>query len=145
MDTLKMMPWDLIALVTYGLVSLVLLVRCYSRLRKQKGQLHSQRRRIHALEDDIRSLYDSGTTLGNKIQYLEQGCRVLKEQQEKLSLKAPDQQTYRNAIQAIHNGESPKRVADNSGLSRGEVELLTLLQKINRNDSEKKTTSSTEN
>lgn len=145
MDILKTMPWDLIALVTYCVISLALLCRCYFRLRKQKGQLNSQRRRIHALEDDVRSLYDSGTTLGNKLQYLEKGCRVLKEQQEKLSLKAPDQQTYRNAIQAIHNGESPKHVADSSGLSRGEVELLTLLQKINRNEPEKKTTSSTEN
>jgi len=140
MEILNTIPWETVsfyAVMAYCLFTFVLLMRCYKRLRKQKGHLHGHRRRIHELEDDVRALYDSGTTLGNKLQALEKSYRVLKEQQEKLSLKEPDQQTYRNAIQAIHNGEAINQVAESSGLSRGEVELLTLFQKANSKDDHK--------
>lgn len=136
MEILSTMSWGIYSVAAYCLVTTVLLGRLYKRLRKQKGHLNGHRRRIHDLEDDVRSLYDSGTMMGNKVLALEKICRVLKEQQEKLSLKEPDQQTYRNAIQSIQNGESLNQVADSSGLSRGEVELLTLFQKANGKESE---------
>lgn len=140
METLNTISWEtatFYGVMAYCLFTFILLMRCYKRLRKQKGHLQGHRRRIHDLEDDVRALYDSGTNLGNKLQALEKSYRVLNEQQEKLSLKEPDQQTYRNAIQAIHNGEEVNQVAESSGLSRGEVELLTLFQKANSKDDAK--------
>ena len=131
MATLEMLNWDLLALAAFCIINLGFVTRCYSKLRYQRGKLHSQKRRIRELEDDVQALYESASTLGNQIQLLEQSNRVLKEQQEQLSLKEPNQQTYRNAIAAIHNGESINDVATSSGLSRGEVELLNLLQSIN--------------
>lgn len=126
---LASIPWGIYAIAAYCLLNFMVLARFMSRLRKQKAKIHSQKRRIHDLEDDVRSLYDSGTTLGSKIHSLEKAYRVLKEQQEKLTLKEPSQQAYRNAIKAIHNGEALSQIAESSGLSRGEVELLKLFQK----------------
>jgi len=133
--------WIIIGLVTICVLNFVLVARANSKLRHQKVKVHSQKRRIHDLEEDIRALYEASTTLGSKLHSLEHSSRVLKEQQEQLTLKEPNQQTYRNAIQAIHNGDSVIQVSKSSGLSRGEVELLTLLQKINSNDSEKDSSS----
>jgi len=107
-----------------------------------RAKQQSFRRHTRDLEDDVNSLFASGTTLGNKIQELEKSLRILKEQQEQLTLKEPNQQTYRNAIHSINNGESINQISESSGLSRGEVELLTLLQKINAGDTEKPTSDS---
>ncbi|MDH5259449.1 MAG: DUF2802 domain-containing protein, partial [Gammaproteobacteria bacterium] len=79
----------------------------------------------HLLElaGDVKALYESGATLGSKLKQLEYGSRLMKEEQEKLSLKEPSQQMYRNAVQQINNGESVIKISESSGLSRGEVEL----------------------
>ena len=137
MPVLNAGDWIILGLVAICVINFVMMSRAYSKLRQQKVKVHSQKRRIHDLEEDVRALYEASTTLGSKLHSLEHSSRVLKEQQEQLTLKEPNQQTYRNAIQAIHNGESVNQVSESSGLSRGEVELLTLLQKINGNTSEK--------
>jgi len=137
MPVLNAGDWIILGLVAICVINFVMMSRAYSKLRQQKVKVHSQKRRIHDLEEDVRALYEASTTLGSKLHSLEHSSRVLKEQQEQLTLKEPNQQTYRNAIQAIHNGESVNQVSESSGLSRGEVELLTLLQKINSNTSEK--------
>jgi len=137
MPVLNAGDWIILGLVTICVMNLVLVSRAQLKLRQQKVKSHSQKRRIHDLEEDVRALYEASTTLGSKLHSLEHSSRVLKEQQEQLTLKEPNQQTYRNAIQAIHNGNTVNQVAESSGLSRGEVELLTLLQKINSNTSEK--------
>lgn len=137
MPVLNAGDWIILGLIAFSVINLIMVSRAYSRLRHQKVKVYSQKRRIHDLEEDVRALYEASTTLGSKLHSLEHSSRVLKEQQEQLTLKEPNQQTYRNAIQAIHNGNSVNQVAESSGLSRGEVELLTLLQKINSNTSEK--------
>jgi len=137
MPVLNAGDWIILGIVTICVINFVLMSRIYAKFRQQKVKVHSHKRRIHDLEEDVRALYEASTTLGNKLHSVEHSSRVLKEQQEQLTLKEPSQQTYRNAIQALHNGESVNQVSESSGLSRGEVELLTLLQKINGNTSEK--------
>ena len=135
MALLDTVEWNLISLLALCLINLAMVIPLYSKVRRQRVKIHSQKRRISDLDEDVRALYESASTFGNKLHTLEISTRVLKEQQEQLTLKEPNQQTYRNAIKAIHNGDSVNQVADSSGLSRGEVELLTLLQNINQKES----------
>ena len=139
MTELTTIDWILLTIAVICVVNFFMVFRAGSKNHLLKAEIYSQKSRIHELEDDVKTLYESAVTFGEKLQSLEQSSRVLKEQQEQLSLKEPNQQTYRNAIHAIHNGDTVNEVADSSGLSRGEVELLKLLQKINGKTEEKMT------
>ena len=137
MFALTIIDFILLTLACICIINFVMLLKNSSKFRHQKAKVHAQKQRIHELEDDVKAIFESAVTFGNKLQSLEQSNRVLKEQQEQLLLKEPNQQTYRNAIHAIHNGDTVNEIAESSGLSRGEVELLKLLQKINIDSSEK--------
>ncbi len=137
MVLMEYLKWDLLV------VSLFLLTFYYTYRAHAKNQILSkcfseQAKITKALQDDVKVLYESASNLGVSLKKLEHGSKVLKEQQEQLTLKEPNQQAYRNAIQAIQNGETINKVSETSGLSRGEVELLKMFQKFDVNTSEKK-------
>lgn len=132
--------WDLLILGIACVINFFIASSNYYKLRRVRGKQHSQKRLIRELKDDVRTLYESSSSLGNRLQSVEHNIKVLREQQEQLTLKEPSQQTYRNAIQAINKGESINKIVENCGLSRGEVELLSLLQKINSSNAEKQST-----
>lgn len=105
--------------------------RKLKQLKKSSVKIQNEfNQHLLELAGDVKALYESGSTLGNKMKNLEYGAKMMKEEQEKLSLKEPSQQMYRNAVQQIHNGESVNKISETSGLSRGEVELLQLFQNI---------------
>jgi len=104
------------------------------RLRfKKMEELRSQDKK-HLLEiaDDVKALYSSGTTLGKKIKSLDYETKIQREELDKLSLKDPNQQMYKNAVQLINSGESINKISESSGLAHGEVELLKLFQRIEK-------------
>lgn len=96
-------------------------------MRRLRSSNRSLRSRIHNLEDDVKSIYGTATNMGEKLKLVAHHYKILKEQQEQLSLKEPSQQSYRNAIQQIRHGDSTSKIVETSGLSRGEVELLRIL------------------
>jgi len=131
MSIFQNLPWDIIALSLFCVFNFILVVKSQAKVRSLQDKQDEMNRHMLELAGDIKALYESGTTLGNKVKSLEYEARLLKEEQEKLSLKEPSQQMYRNAVQQINNGESVTNISASSGLSRGEVELLKLFQRIN--------------
>ena len=56
--------------------------------------------------------------------------RSMEERQDQLSLKEPSEQAYSHSVRLIKSGVPVEQVIEQSGLSRGEVELLLLLNRI---------------
>jgi len=132
MDLMDSIDLDLLAFILFCSINIFATVGCYLKyllLRKKYGV---NKKRIRELEEDVKALYESASNLGEKVQRVQYDHRLLKDQQEKLSLQEPNRQTYQNAIQAIRNGESLNKISETSGLSKGELELLGLLQRINK-------------
>lgn len=129
------LQWDLIAVLSLCLFGFIYTSRAHAKSRLLNKRCNEQAKIIKSLQDDIKVLYKSASNLGTGLKKLEHGAKVLKEQQEQLTLKEPNQQAYRNAIQAIQNGETINKVSETSGLSRGEVELLKMFQKFKVNSS----------
>ena len=123
--------WDVVALGVVFIVNILLAVYYKNKLRVLQRSQEKLDTHLLELAGDVKALYESGAMLGSKVKSLEFGSKLLKEEQEKLSLKDPGQQMYRNAVQQINNGESINKISESSGLSRGEIELLKLFQKIN--------------
>lgn len=122
-----LVQWDILALGIFCLVNLGLVILFSSKLHKVKRSNLHLRKRIHNLEDDVKTLYSTASNIGEQFKIVQKDNRILKEQQEQLSLKEPSQQSYKNAIQQIRNGDSTSKIAETSGLSKGEIELLRLL------------------
>ena len=131
------LPWNLAIVLIICLFGFFYTSRAHKKNHALAAQLKQQSRVIKALQDDVKVLYESANNLGVSIKKLEHGAKVLKEQQEQLTLKEPNQQAYRNAINAIENGEAISKIAETSGLSRGEVELLKMIQRFNVNSASK--------
>jgi len=124
------LPWEMAVLGGFCILNLVFIFFYRNKLQAmQRSQLDANKHLLE-LAEDIKALYESGATLGGKVKGLEYGAKIMKQEQEQLSLKEPSQQMYRNAVQQINNGESINQISESSGLSRGEVELLKLFQKI---------------
>ena len=136
---MEYLQWDLFVVVSLFLLTIYYSSRAHAKHRILFERYKEQVEITKALQDDVKVLYESANNLGVSVKKLEHGAKVLKEQQEQLTLKEPNQQAYRNAIQAIQNGETINKVSETSGLSRGEVELLKMFQKFDVNTSEKKT------
>jgi len=131
LNIMEYLRWDIVALGGFCIINLIFAIYSQNKVQALQNAQFEMNKHLLELAGDVKALYESGTTLGNKVKSLEYGSKILKEEQEKLSLKEPSQQMYRNAVQQIHNGESVNEISDSSGLSRGEVELLKLFQKIN--------------
>jgi len=136
---MEYLQWDLLVVISLFLLSIYYTFRAHAKNRILSNRYKEQTEISKALQDDVKVLYESASNLGVSIKKLEHSGKVLKEQQEQLTLKEPNQQAYRNAIQAIQNGETINKVSETSGLSRGEVELLKMFQKFDVNTFEKKT------
>ncbi len=118
---------DFLALMAFCLLNAVAVGVCFAKQRRLRAGNRSLRKRVRNLEDDIKALYHATGTMGEHLKVVKHHYKFLKEQQEQLSLKEPSQQSYRNAIQQIRNGDSTAKIVETSGLSKGEVELLRLL------------------
>jgi len=129
LNIIENLRWDIVALSGFCLVNFIFAVNYYTRLKALQVSQMEVNKHMLELAGDVKALYESGATLGGKVKGLEFGAKLIKEEQEKLSLKEPSQQMYRNAVQQINNGESVNQISESSGLSRGEVELLKLFQK----------------
>ena len=130
---LEYLKWDLIAIVTLFVLAFYYTAQAHKHNRLLSKRLDNQIAENRAMKDDVKALFESANNLGIALKKIQHGTQVLKEQQEQLTLKEPNQQAYRNAIQAIENGETINKVSETSGLSRGEVELLKMFQKYGVN------------
>ncbi len=131
-NLVNIVPWGLVTLAGFCIINFVITINCIANQRKSQLLIVESNKKFDDLVSDVRALYESSSTLGGKISGLEFASKILKEEQEQLTLKEPSQQMYQNATQLLKSGESVNKISESSGLSRGEVELLSLFQRINQ-------------
>lgn len=136
--TIKELPWLLISVIGFSTVNLCFTSLLLFKIKKLKAGNIISNSQIRENLNDIKALFQSGSTLGGKIKSLEFAVKIMKEEQEQISLKEPSQQTYRNAVELIKQGESVTTISESSGLALGEIELLKLFQRIENDTSKKK-------
>ncbi|MDH5546481.1 MAG: DUF2802 domain-containing protein [Gammaproteobacteria bacterium] len=104
------------------------------RLAEEKMKNAEIYKRMNELSWDVKGLYDSSKGVGKRLQLIERRMSKLEEAQDQLTLKDPSYQTYQHAIRMIRDGATVESVSETSGLSKGEIELLSLLQKIHEDE-----------
>jgi small-conductance mechanosensitive channel len=92
-----------------------------------------------ALKSEIKALLSSAEGMGEKLQQMEHSMQLLARRQDDLTLKEPSQQVYTNAIRMVRHGDDVDTVMERNGLSRGEVELLQLLNGIHKDEGDNQT------
>jgi hypothetical protein len=122
-----------LAVVVLGNVAFTII--SFKRLRLEKQKSAELFKRLNEVTWDMKGLYDSSKGMGKRLQGLERRSEQLAETQEQFTLKEPTHQTYQNAIRMIQSGDSVDKISESSGLSRGEIELLSLLRKIEDGES----------
>ena len=111
------------------------LVWTVSRVRQLQRQQQIATNHQRTIQHDVKGLFDSASGFAKRLHILEKRTRALEENQEQLTLKEPTQQTYQHAIRLLKEGQPIEKVVENSGLSRGELELLSLLRRIEDGES----------
>ena len=119
-----------VAVVVGLLANLVLTFMCMNRIGENKQKTREGQLYIQDSKNDVKALFDAVGGQGKRIMNLERRIKGLQEAQEQFTLKEPSHQTYQHALRLIKSGESLEQVAESSGLSRGEIELLSLLRKV---------------
>lgn len=128
--TSSSLSWSLIGLGGFFLINFCVVIFLFFKVKQLQRAKQDADKKLHEIVNDVKALFEVGSTLGNKIKHLEYAAKIMREEQEQLSLKEPSQQMYRNAVQLINSGESINKISESSGLARGEVELLKLFQRI---------------
>lgn len=94
------------------------------RSRKLQQQLHQQ---IDSLRTDINALYSGAVGIGKRLNNIERKLRLNTERQDKLELRDIDQASYDHAARLVKNGAEVNELVDSCGISKGEAELIKLL------------------
>lgn len=122
-------------LAVFVLANIAFTMICFRRLKQEKAKNAELYRRLNEVSWDVKGLYDSSKGVGNRLHSIERRTQALEETQEQFTLKDPSHQTYQNAMRMMNDGASVEKISESSGLSKGEIELLSLLRKIEGSDS----------
>ncbi len=117
-----------VALVT-GLVALIF---AYIKNTRLQLQLSEQQNRLHVLQTDVSAMCAGAVNLGEHLAHLEQRAHLLTQRQDKLEMKDPATQNYRQASRMMNKGAELEEVIEDCGLARGEAELVALAQRIKK-------------
>ncbi len=86
-------------------------------------------RRIQSLEQEMGALCSASVGAGEHVVKLEQQVRRMTERQDQLELRAASERPYSQANQLVNKGADTEDLMDSCGLTRGEAELLVMMQR----------------
>jgi preprotein translocase subunit YajC len=113
-----------IIVVTATLATMLSFWVMMQRSRKAQQQLHEQ---IDSLRTDINALYSGAVGIGKRLNNIERKLRLNSERQDKLELRDVDQASYDHAARLVKKGAEVNELVDSCGISKGEAELIKLL------------------
>jgi hypothetical protein len=99
-------------------------------------RLQEERARVTALQNDLRALCNSAVNVGARINAVEQRLRQLSLRQDQLGMQqqgAGEGRSFDQAAKMVRKGASIDEVVDVCGLSRGEAELVAMMQRLEAN------------
>jgi hypothetical protein len=91
--------------------------------------LHNAQQRVKQMEQELAALCSAAVGAGDHVVKLEQKVKRIIERQNLLELRAGGDRPYSQASQLVHRGADTKELVDTCGLTRGEAELLVMMQR----------------
>jgi hypothetical protein len=123
----NLMPLFLSVVVTILIISIV-------RLRKQTRYQHRQ---INNLSEEMNALLSCSRGISEKLHSHQGQFQNIAERQDKLEITETGNSGYKQAIALFNRGASEDEMLSTCDLSRGEINLITHLQKAKaRNQSQ---------
>lgn len=105
---------------------MVLLIFTIIRLYKQT---HNQHRKINQLSEELNALLACSRGISKKLHSHQDKFQNIAERQDKLEILEPGNAGYKQAIALYNRGASEDEMVSTCDLSRGEINLITHLQK----------------
>jgi hypothetical protein len=101
------------------------------------SNLRAERARVDSLQSDLRALCSAAVNVGDRMNQIERRLRQLSLRQDELGLQqgqseATEQRSVEQAAKMVRNGASIEQLVDVCGLSRGEAELVAMMQRLER-------------
>jgi hypothetical protein len=123
----------LIFLVLAALAAVVFQHRNLQRLSRSHSEaadsLRLARDRVQQLEQELAALCSASVGAGDHLTRLEQQVRRITERQNGLEMRAVTDRPYARASELVHKGADTQELMDACGLTRGEAELLVMMQR----------------
>lgn len=87
------------------------------------------RERVRQLEQELGALCSAAVGAGEHVVRLEQQVQRIIERQNQLEMRASAERPYSHASQLVTRGADIKELVETCGLTRGEAELLVMMQR----------------
>lgn len=116
-----------------AVVGLLVHQRTLCRYRRSQmtmaDQLSQAQERINQLEQQLAALCTASAGAGEHVVQLEHKMLRLIERQNQVEMRASSQRPYSQASQLVHKGANINELMETCGLTRGEAELLVMMQR----------------
>ncbi len=123
----------LILLVMALAAGLALQYRALDSIRRNASDLADSLRlaqdRVKQMEQELGALCSASVGAGDHLMRLEQQVRRINERQNILEMRSVGQRPYAQASELVHKGADIKELMEACGLTRGEAELLVMMQR----------------
>ena len=107
----------------------IALLRAKRSHKAVAGILQDAQRRLKQMEQELGALCSAAAGAGDHLVKLEQKVKRIIERQNLLELRASGDRPYTQASQLVHSGADIEELVDTCGLTRGEAELLVMMQR----------------
>jgi hypothetical protein len=128
MITEILMVLTTVALLGVSIQSIALL-RAKRSHKDVAETLQDAQQRLKQMEQELGALCSAAAGAGDHLLKLEQKVKRMIERQNLLELRASTDRPYTQASQLVHRGADIEELVDSCGLTRGEAELLVMMQR----------------
>jgi hypothetical protein len=105
-------------------------IRQIARERSELRELSSSTgERVHQLEQELAALCNASVGAGEHVLRLEHQMQRIIERQNGLEMRSTGDRPYSQASQLVNRGANIDELVDTCGLTRGEAELLVMMQR----------------
>jgi hypothetical protein len=125
--------WLIIVMLINSAVLLLFGIVLYRLRRSHLKQLQQN----STIQNDLGSLCNAAVTVGEKVSRIEHQLHQLDERQEvldqrqdQISMSGGERQSFDQAIKLAKKGAAVGELVDLCGLSKGEAELLAMMQRM---------------
>jgi hypothetical protein len=105
------------------------------RLRRNEAELRDDLRlvrdRVHQVEQELAALCSASVGAGDHLMRLQQQVRHIGERQNVMEMRSVGERSYAQASELVHRGADTRELMESCGLTRGEAELLVMMQRGN--------------
>jgi len=114
------------ALVILALVAITLMYRYFNQVVHQQGEV------IEDLQNELKDLKQGSNVTSKRIQISENRLKQLARRQYLYEVQQMKNQNYEKAKEMINRGENVSKVVENCKITKTEVELILLANKMNK-------------